>query len=126
LRQVQGTHEVFAQRPPHNVFCWQLISLASQTNQPGAALCGNLKSLDLDTGFAKGTPGALKVALLDLHGNIAATDLDRWIIWVQVRRGIKKADRQHSQDQQVLPEGELIEHDAARYEAGRIKRPVEW
>ncbi|MDT4864173.1 hypothetical protein FQZ97_989220 [compost metagenome] len=126
LRQVQRNHEVLAQRFAHNILGRQLIFLLHQTQQATPALLGQAQRLDFDASFAQCTTGTLQIGLLDLHGRAVAADLDRRIVWIEVWRGIEKADHQYNQDQQVLPYREFIEHDAARYDAGRLKRPVEW
>ncbi|MCY1548131.1 hypothetical protein D9M68_842220 [compost metagenome] len=126
MREVQGNHELLAQGLAHHILGRQLISLTGQAEQAGTALRGQARRLDLNPCRLQSTSGALQIGLLDLHGRAVAADLDRRIVWIEVWRGIEKADHQYNQDQQVLPYREFIEHDAARYDAGRLKRPVEW
>ena len=126
LRQVERHYELIAQSLTHQIFGWQLVFSVIQTQQAGAALISHADSFDADTSRFQCTTGAIQVGLLDAHGGAVATDLDRRIIRVQIGQGINSTDCQHSQNQQVLPEGKFVEHDAARYDAGRIKRPVEW
>jgi len=126
LRQVQGHDVLIAQGLAHQLFGWQLVFSIVQAQQAGTTLIGQADGFYANTGCFQGAAGAVQIGLLDAHGGAVATDLDRRIIRVQIGRGIEEADCQHSQNQQVLPERELVEHDAARYDAGRIKRPVEW
>jgi len=68
---------------------------------------------------------ALEIGHTDLLCRAGTGDLDRRIVRIEVGRRINKSNREHCQNQQVFPERESIEHDAARLmNAGRLARPV--
>ncbi|MNP26898.1 hypothetical protein D3C76_1197770 [compost metagenome] len=119
--QVQGNHVVVTEGLAHHVLGRQLVAQLGQAQQAAAFADGG--RLDFDAGLLEGFSGLVQVGLLDLQRRAGATDLDRRIIRIEIGCGIDQADRQHRQDQQIFPQRVLVEHDSARYDAGRLMAP---
>jgi len=123
-REVQGHHIVVTEGAAHHVLGRQLVFLALQAQQ--AALLGRTDRLDRDACLAQRALGALDIGRADLQRGTGATELDGRIVRVEVGRGIDEADPQHHEDQQIFPQGILVEHDTARLRNGAPCVPRRW
>ena len=123
--QIEGNHIGVAERAPDDVFRRQLVILPFQAHQAAAPLLVERCRLDSDTAIHERLADALEIFGSDFLRRAGTGDLNRRIVRIEIGRRINKGDREHCQNQQVFPERESIEHDAARLmNAGRLARPV--
>ncbi len=113
------------QRAPNDIFGRQLILLTLQTHETTTALFVERRRLDGDTAIFERLADAFEICRTDLLRRAGASDLDRRVVRIEVGCRVNEGNREHCQNQQVFPERESIEHDAARLmNAGRLARPV--
>ncbi len=125
-RQIERNYVGVAERAAHDIFCRQLIILTLETHKATSALLVQGRRLDRDTTIHECFADALEVCLADLLRCAGTGNLNRRVIRIEVGSRVNKGDREHCQNQQVFPERESIEHDAARLmNAGRLARPVD-
>ena len=112
--QVLGDHEIVAQRAANDVLGRQLIRHADQPHQTGTGVAVELGTLGLDTGLVQGLLDAPQVALFDGLGRAGTGNLDSWIVRIEIGCGVDQAEREHSHDKQIFPQGITVEHVRAR------------
>ncbi len=115
-----------AQSTTNDILCRQLVVLALQTHETAAPLFIERRRLDGDTTIFERLADAFEICRTDLLRRAGASDLDRRVVRIKVGCRVNEGNREHCQNQQVFPERESIEHDAARLmNEGRLARPVD-
>ena len=112
-REVEGDDITVADSAGDAGLGRQLLVLVTQADQ-GVATAGINRRVEvLDAGLVQRRQGAAQGLLVDLLGAALPGDLQRGVGRVQVGRGIEQAQRDKKQDQQVFPQGVLIQHIGA-------------
>ena len=113
-RKIERNDVGIAQRATHHVLGRQLIVLISQSQQAAPPLLVKACSLDFDTGLGKRFARLIEIRFGDIKRGGSAGDLNSRIIRIEIGRRINDGNAEHYHYQQIFPEGESIEHDAAR------------